>query len=235
MQYLGGKSRIARRVVNAIIGETGTDKRWVEPFVGGSWVLKEAGKHFSELRANDLVKDLQLLYEAVGEGWEPPTSMTKEGYNQLKEGPPSPLRAFVGFGTSFQGKWFGGYAWDRLNGKRTYRDITWDNLRMGRDVYQRTEFSTGDYSQIEIEPGDVVYCDPPYEGTTEYGAARGFDHEAFWGWTREVSARGVPVYVSEYKKEVPVDTRVVWSRTAKQTMKFTGENPEKTEYLLRVV
>lgn len=235
MQYLGGKARIAKRIVEAIEREEGSDKRWVEPFVGGSWVLKEAGKKYLNLRANDCVEDLQLLYEAVARGWTPPKDLSKEEYDRLKNGEPSPLRAFAGFGTSFQGKWFAGYSWYTLNGKRSYRDIAESNLLKGKDVYQRTEFSTGSYLDVEVYPQDIVYCDPPYEGTTGYDASGSFDHGVFWEWAKSVSDLGASVYVSEYHSNPPVPAEVIWSREAKQTMKFTGGNPVKTETLLRVL
>ena len=41
----------------------------------------------------------------------------------------------------------------------------------------------------------VVYCDPPYEGTTEY-AEGGFNSKAFYEW---VASQPYPVYFSSYK------------------------------------
>lgn len=41
----------------------------------------------------------------------------------------------------------------------------------------------------------IIYCDPPYEGTTEY-AEGGFNHKEFYDW---VMAQKVPVYVSSYE------------------------------------
>lgn len=50
------------------------------------------------------------------------------------------------------------------------------------------------YEDYEFREGDVVYCDPPYQGTrAEYN--KGFDHDKFWEWVR---TRNYPVYVSEY-------------------------------------
>lgn len=52
----------------------------------------------------------------------------------------------------------------------------------------------GDYREYRHEDGDVVYCDPPYIGTSAYSTA--FDHAEFYGWLR---SRPYPVYVSEYR------------------------------------
>lgn len=48
----------------------------------------------------------------------------------------------------------------------------------------------------------LVYCDPPYINTTQYGAFNGFDHEAFWDKMREWTLSNT-VVVSEY--EAPED------------------------------
>ena len=62
------------------------------------------------------------------------------------------------------------------------------------------------YEDYEFREGDVVYCDPPYQGT---GAAynKGFDHDKFWEWVR---TRNYPVYVSEYN--APDDFVSIWSK-----------------------
>ena len=54
--------------------------------------------------------------------------------------------------------------------------------------------SSFSYDEVAIEPGDVVYADPPYANTgQDYGG--NFDHSKFWDW---VATRDFPVYVSEY-------------------------------------
>lgn len=56
------------------------------------------------------------------------------------------------------------------------------------------DFTSFDYREYQHEDGDVVYCDPPYEGVWKYDG-REFDHDRFWEWVR---TRDYPVYVSEY-------------------------------------
>jgi DNA adenine methylase len=57
-------------------------------------------------------------------------------------------------------------------------------------------------------PGTVLYCDPPYCGTTGYKALEPFNSEAFWFWAREHARRGVHVYVSEYQAPAGWDTEL---------------------------
>lgn len=56
------------------------------------------------------------------------------------------------------------------------------------------QFSCGSYADYEYQDGDIVYCDPPYEGTADYGS--GFDHHAFYEW---VKTRPYQVWFSSYQ------------------------------------
>ena len=69
---------------------------------------------------------------------------------------------------------------------------TVDGLRSAESI----EFSSLPYYDLEIKEGSVVYCDPPYLGTTGYKTG-GFDHERFWEWAEAVSEHST-VFVSEY-------------------------------------
>lgn len=51
-----------------------------------------------------------------------------------------------------------------------------------------------DYRNVPLPEGCVVYCDPPYAGTSGYGNAT-FDTDAFWEWARECER---PLFISEY-------------------------------------
>lgn len=62
-----------------------------------------------------------------------------------------------------------------------------------------------DYRDLHIPGGAVVYCDPPYAGTSGYARAA-FDHGAFYSWCRAVGRRR-PLFVSEYW--MPSDFRCV--------------------------
>lgn len=49
------------------------------------------------------------------------------------------------------------------------------------------------YDQVEIKDDSVIYCDPPYKGTADYGNK--FDHDKFFDWAHNQKQ---PVFVSEY-------------------------------------
>lgn len=61
-----------------------------------------------------------------------------------------------------------------------------------------------DYREVKIPNDSVVYADPPYKGTQQYGNL--FDHDAFWEWCR---SREFPVYISE--QEAPDDFVQIFS------------------------
>lgn len=84
------------------------------------------------------------------------------------------------------------------------------------------------YEDYEFREGDVVYCDPPYQGTSA-AYNKGFDNYKFWEWVR---TRNYPVYVSEYS--APEDFVSVWSKK-KMRMAAGGKSGykgnEATEHL----
>lgn len=57
-------------------------------------------------------------------------------------------------------------------------------------------YSVGDYRDVEIPDGSVIYADIPYRTSTkkgDYGVR--FDHEAFYDWCE---AQTQPLFISEY-------------------------------------
>ena len=79
-----------------------------------------------------------------------------------------------------------------------------------RDV----EFIHSSYQDLEIPSNSIIYCDPPYQGTTGY--KDGFNHEEFWDWCRMKSKEGHEVYVSEYN--APDDFECIWSKELSNTI-----------------
>ena len=86
------------------------------------------------------------------------------------------------------------------------------------------------YEEYEFREGDVVYCDPPYQGTTaaDYYTEE-FDHDKFWEWIR---TRNYTVYVSEYS--APDDFVSIWSKKKQRNAaggKSGTKGNEATEHL----
>ena len=93
---------------------------------------------------------------------------------------------------------------------------------------EQLEYSVKDYRKLIINTDDVVYCDPPYAGTSpNYG---GFDHKAFENWyLHECPAK--EIYISEYTK-LPY-TEVAFNFGKK--ISFSATRKRRDELLLRVV
>ena len=59
---------------------------------------------------------------------------------------------------------------------------------------ERLELSNMSFLDYEYREGDIVYCDPPYEGTADYGSS--FDFQEFYDWA---ISRPYQIWFSSYK------------------------------------
>jgi DNA adenine methylase len=105
MQYLGGKSKIRKEVSSFLESIRKPNQVYLEPFVGGGWVLQEMT---GERIASDGNIALIAMYKALQDGWIPPNEVSEELYRTylVKSKTPDnsdPLTAFIGFGCSFGG------------------------------------------------------------------------------------------------------------------------------------
>lgn len=124
----------------------------------------------------------------------------------------------VGF-CSFGGKWFGGYPRSFKNDGKTPRDMPNEiirNLKKQAPNLQGIKFRCRDFRTIKPEKVSnyVIYCDPPYRGTTKY-ATESFPYEEFYDWCRVMSQNNV-VLISEYW--MPQDFECIWQRKIKCTL-----------------
>ena len=90
---------------------------------------------------------------------------------------------------------------------------------------QSLDINQGSYLDYIYENGDVVYCDPPYEGTNNYDKTD-FNHAEFYDW---VASRSYKVYFSSYEIS---DKRFfkVWSKKKRKLM-CGACSDNVTEYL----
>ena len=81
------------------------------------------------------------------------------------------------------------------------------------------------YDEIEYKEDVIIYCDPPYAGTTEY-KEDAFDHEKFYNWLKEQSKHN-PIFISEYN--MPDDFNKIYEFARRQTLQMSGRNMIHTE------
>lgn len=229
MQYLGGKSKIRKELCNVLKSFYKDNQEYFEPFVGGAWVLQEI--NFTKVRiASDGNRALISMYQALQNGWIPPDYISEEEYIQIKNNNDDndPLTAFCGFGCSFAGKWWGGYA--RSSGKCCYAATTKRSLLKQLPMIKDVKFIQGLYDQ-HIPEQSLIYCDPPYANTTNYGTFKAFDHTRFWDVMREWSKDNT-VLVSEYV--APEDFVCVAKFNSRMGLRVNNEiNEIRTERLFK--
>ena len=105
--------------------------------------------------------------------YNPPAYITEEEYKRARSNINNELPeyvGFIGFGSSFGGKWFGGYGKSKKpNGEiRWHSEETKRALERDMKYLMNVEFTCLDYKDVEIPKGSVVYADPPYANTTTY-------------------------------------------------------------------
>jgi len=230
MQYLGGKARTGKQLVEYLSSVRKPGQAWIEPFCGGLWVT-----HLVDgMRiASDANEALITLYKAMQVGWLPPESVSEEEYATYKarRDAKDPMTAFVGFGCSFSGKWFGGYA---RSGERNYATNARNSLMRKMQTCAGIRFLHLDYKTAlaEAPKGSLVYMDPPYAHTTGYGETGAFDSGIFWSVVRAVSAEH-DVYVSEYT--APPDFECVLTVHTKTDLRMKdGSKEPRQEKLFRL-
>ena len=248
MKYLGGKNKLGKHISAAILKTVDEQPQLFNikkddvrgllvPFCGSLGVLKFLAPHFRKIRASDTHEDLIALWKSVQSGkFNPPKEITEEEYKRIKNLPsPNPLKAFAGFGLSFGGKYFSGFAQKYTNGKNeNYLRAATNSIKKLEPVIQRVKFNVSDYSRLRPK-NMLIYADPPYvnkrfpvkyrRGTKKYDV---FDNDKFWETMRKWSKNNI-VFVSEVS--APDDFVAVWSkpkaRSVSQSKKTRFKNKSK--------
>ena len=218
MKYMGSKSRHAKDLLPIILADRKEGQWYVEPFVGGANVIDKVGGNRIGADYNEYLVE---MWKAVSSGWNPPEFFKEEDYSSIRQNKdqyPKELVAYVGFALSYSGKWFGGWRRDGA-GKRNYVKEAYNNACKQFPNLRGVDFRRSSYDELDIPANSIIYCDPPYKGTTKY--KDDFDHEPFYEWCRQKRKEGHQVFVSEYW--MPDDFICVWSKEVNSSLtKDTG-------------
>ena len=237
MKYMGSKQKIANEIYKTICEiSPRLGRPWVEPFAGGMNMICNVPEKDGDRYANDSNKHLIAMFRALSQGWQPPLEISKEFYLQCKNlEAEDHIIGYVGFNCSYSGKWFGGYAGKtktKIGTVRDYQKEAFNNVKKQIEKMNNVFYCDASYNDIELPQNSVVYCDPPYAGTTGYKDS--FDSASFWEWVREISKRH-SVFVSEYA--APFDFQCVWSKELKSSLSangVSGESKVSVEKLFRL-
>ena len=221
MQYFGGKARLSKYIVSFLESVRKDHQMYVEPFVGGANIIS---KMSGDRRAYDYNYYLIEMYNAVQHGYDLPDEISEETYKQIKENKDEnpPLTRFVGFGCSFAGKWFGGYARGH-GGRKGYADTSKRSLLKKMKTLYDVPFIYADYKTLDFE-NCLIYCDPSYAGTTKFTGTPDFDTDEFWEIMRQWS-RNNDVYISEYN--APDDFECVLEMPTKTDIRNKDNQQDK--------
>ena len=220
---MGGKFYTAKHILPIILKDRQEGQWYVEPFCGGCNTL-------SEVTGNRIGADTHCaligMWLSVSYGWLPPESISLDEYTHLKQskdlphvGSVNPLVGYVGFVMSFAGKYFGGYA----KNNESNRDYAGQAAKSAQRQFPKLRnviFKNCSYEDLKIPERSIIYCDPPYAGTTKYEGKR-FDSLQFWEQVRNWVFDGHKVFVSEYR--APSDFVSIWSKEKKVVVKNTKD------------
>lgn len=224
MRYQGGKSRIANQLAT-VIERWGreSNQTFVSLFCGSCVVEAKLAPHFDRVICNDKHEYLIEMLKGVQNGYELPEQITEEQYKYIKSHKDEDkiLAGFVGFGCSFGGKFFGGYA--RNKEQTNYALQSKKSLLKDMICLPNAEFTCLDYRDVDIPNGSIVYADPPYANTTTYQGQK-FDSEAFWEYMRQISKNN-QVFISE--QTAPDDFECIWEKPFTRTLDRNKDNQFK--------
>lgn len=230
MVYMGSKNRIAKELIPIITKDLKPNQWYCEPFVGGANMIDKI-EHPYKLGA-DNNKYLIALLEAVQNGQELPEHITKDEYIAVKtnkDNYPDWYVGFVGFVCSFRAKFFGGYSGyytTKTGIQRNYIKERISNIL--KQNLDGIKLVCSSYDALDIPANSIIYCDPPYNGTTKYKES--FDSDAFWQWCRDKAKEGHTVYVSEYN--APEDFKCIWKKQINSNL--GGTSKTATEKLFTI-
>ena len=185
LKWAGGKRWLVPHVKP--IWESNPNRRYVEPFCGGLAVV--LGLQPGQALLNDINPHLINFYRHVQEGLEMHIEMRndeqlfyqhRDRFNQLvRSGKANTLEGAQLFyylnRTCFNGLCRFNKGGDFNVPFGTYTTINYaSDFREYATVFKRWQFSNQDIEKLEIQPGDFVYADPPYDVEFTTYSAGGF-------------------------------------------------------------
>jgi DNA adenine methylase len=233
MKYMGSKRRIAKFILPIMIKEATAKgiSTWVEPFVGGANMIDRVPEAFNRIGSDYNDHAIEALIAVRDHVDELPTALSEAEYKQLKGSEPEPIKSWLRFTASFGSKFDGSYA--RNGGLPRYKNTPVqcgvNNAKKQSPKLQTVELKKGSYEDYSDYKGCLIYCDPPYQGTTFYKTGA-FDHTSFWQWCREMSANNT-VFVSEYN--APADFECVWEKKVTISLTNQTSSSKATEKLFK--
>lgn len=234
MRFVGSKNRLSKHLTPIIQKyiEDNNAITYVEPFVGGANTIDKI--ECSTKIGIDIHDELiELLKKVQTDSKSIQDNIHEDEYFEVRDNKdkyPKWKVGLVGFCASFGAKYFGGYA----RNKKGETDASWSagairNLKKQAPNLKGIKFINGSYLDFSFTDS-VIYCDPPYQGTTKYQNGN-FNYSEFYAWCVEQSKKNI-VLVSEYNIDHPNFVEI-WNKEV-GVMLGSGVNDSGTKRVERL-
>ena len=179
--------------------------KWVEPFVGGANMIDKVPSSYERIGYDLNDHCIHALIDIRDNVEGLPDSVSEDYYRSLFGLKPAPINSWIRFMLSFGGKLDNGYAREKGSDETTFCGYGKRNALKQSPKIQNVQFICDSYENLDFR-NCLIYCDPPYQGTSGYKTGA-FDHEKFFEWCRQQAKNNI-VFVSEYN--APDDFECVW-------------------------
>ena len=223
MRYFGGKARIAKPLAAYLNSQLQEGQPFVDLFCGSCNVVSKIDSNRVRI-ANDLHYELIEMWKYIQSGGLLPSDISELEYKEVRKAGEPWLKAFIGFGSSFAGKYFGGYA---RGGNQNYTLCAKNSCLKKLIGLTYVEFMNKSYRDVALPENSMLYCDIPYKNSVGYSVGD-FNHEEFYKWAEQKQSEGFTVLVSEYSKNVPEGWEIVWQHESKKSIRNTAGVQENT-------
>ncbi len=233
MRYFGGKAKIAKPLAAFLNQQLKPGQPFVDLFCGSCNVISLIDPARQRI-ANDIHRELIALHKYVQNGGELPDVVSEKEYAQLKADRggvlyPDWLKGFAGFGCSFAGRWFEGYA---RGGEQDYAGAAKRGLTKKHKNLSGVEFLNTDYRDVPLPEKSLIYCDIPYKSSVKKYKDGWFNHDEFYKWVENIVVDGGTVFVSEYEESVPDTWEVVWRHNSRRGVRDKNGIHQRTVEVL---
>ena len=229
----GGKQKQCKEISKVILAITKDYeiKSYCEPFAGMISVFGIIYNHYEDnikYKFGDLNPSTIFMWKKAQKCWYPPTKCSKSTYEYYRTARPSAEKGYFCHTYAFMGQFCEKYACDygkpedSSKGSQRVHDL-------GKKA-KNASFSHGSYKQFSKLKNSIIYCDPPYENSSQrYLTEHSFDSKEFWCWVR-IMAENNLLFVSSY--DAPKDFKCIWSKTHKLTgQQKNNKNKKRVEKL----
>ena len=250
MKYMGSKNKIKKYILPIILDGMRGYEYYIEPFCGslavielkkvacdanpfliGMWMKLKSDRNYLSycVERGDIIcdggkyfieRDKYLYYRELYRDRRGNDSkiLLGEYFDETA------LMGFIGYMGSFNGKFYdGGYS--GKTSTRNYIDEQIRNTLSQVDTLHDIIFQCEDYVNLfkrisTYNKPVIIYCDPPYRGTTDYAYSKNFDHDKFYELCSWMSDLGHRVIISEYEMPSP-QFKCIWEMEVTNSLSKT--------------